>query len=323
MVRLSPPISVAVPNQSSGCSSALAATRPTSATSICWFFDTVAAAGSITSEAKAMGLPKATVSRSIARLEEAMGRNLFDRLPRGLRLTALGETLLPFARAARATRQEAIGIARSAEAEPRGLVRIATVYVLGQKLVRPVLASPLVKYPQIRLDLVSRNDPVDVLTEKFDLAIGPFRPGREGVVVRDIADTPLGLFASPSLCRRVDIEAPSDLTRFGRICVHPAARPPPWVLTKERETATIDHPPIVTVMDPAAAVELTLYGRGVCLLPEFLARPYLADQRLQRVLPKWSGPVAKVGAALPDGRGSVPAVRACLDAIVAHSARVV
>ena len=58
----------------------------------------VAETGSVTAAADRLGRTQSAVSMQIRRLEESLGQPLFDRLPRGVALTARGTQLLPYAR---------------------------------------------------------------------------------------------------------------------------------------------------------------------------------------------------------------------------------
>lgn len=62
-------------------------------------FREVAVRGSLTAAAQALGYTQPTVSRQIGALEKATGARLFDRLPRGVRLTDEGQCLLAHAEA--------------------------------------------------------------------------------------------------------------------------------------------------------------------------------------------------------------------------------
>jgi len=66
---------------------------------IAWLevFREVAARGSLTAAAQALGYTQPAVSRQVAALEKATGARLFDRLPRGVRLTEEGRFLLTHA----------------------------------------------------------------------------------------------------------------------------------------------------------------------------------------------------------------------------------
>ncbi|NHK27203.1 LysR family transcriptional regulator [Parvularcula flava] len=116
-------------------------------------FGLIASAGGLSPAARRFGVPKATLSRALHRLETAAGAPLFDRVGRGLRLTPLGESLLPAAEKALtllSTAEEAVRIGQS---EPSGRLRIAASALSGQKLLAPVLARLAERYPAVSVTI--------------------------------------------------------------------------------------------------------------------------------------------------------------------------
>lgn len=61
-------------------------------------FHAVAEAGSVSAGAKWLRISQPAVSKQIGELEESLGVRLFDRLPRGVRLTDAGVVLADYAR---------------------------------------------------------------------------------------------------------------------------------------------------------------------------------------------------------------------------------
>ena len=82
-------------------------------------------AGSISAAARELGLPRATVSRHLARLEEHLGVRLLHRTTRRLTLTRAGEELYPRARRIVAEAQAAEAAVRRLDDTPRGLLRVS------------------------------------------------------------------------------------------------------------------------------------------------------------------------------------------------------
>src|SRR4051812_37412992 len=87
--------------------------------------------GSFTSAAKHLGLPKSSVSRTLTRLEEALGVRLLQRTTRKLHLTEAGEAYYERARVSLAALEEAASAAMNLSAEPRGTVRMSAPGDIG------------------------------------------------------------------------------------------------------------------------------------------------------------------------------------------------
>src|SRR5688572_10890144 len=108
--------------------------------------------GGFTAAADAVGLPKSSVSRSVARLEQDLGVTLLRRTTRTVTLTDAGKVYYERARVAVQQLAEAGDVASDAGEEPRGLIRVtAPVDTTGGLLAEP-LARFLATYPKIELD---------------------------------------------------------------------------------------------------------------------------------------------------------------------------
>ena len=89
-------------------------------------FLAAARTGSFTRAARSLGTDQSTVSRRLAALEAEIGAPLFERTPRGPVPTEIGARLREDAERVEAEVRRFAGTARERDAEPRGLVRVAT-----------------------------------------------------------------------------------------------------------------------------------------------------------------------------------------------------
>ena len=272
-------------------------------------FSLVARAASLASASREMGLPKATVSRRLARLETAVGGRLFDRTAGRLRLTALGESLRAPAEQARLATVAALSAAEAAASEPRGLIRVSSPRLFGQRMIAPELGRLLTEFPRLRAELVLNQEPQDPLRSAFDLSIWVVEPTNPELVVRRVGSVQTGLFL-PAQLKAADLD---DLNSLGRFTLGaPAA--PDWQLVRDSETLMISGPVRAVANDPEAQLAMLLSaGDGIALLPLFLAAPLVREGRLQRVLEDWRTPDVPFYSVMPPGRGAVPAVRAIID----------
>src|SRR3954453_18187808 len=108
-------------------------------------------AGSFTAAAKALGLPKSSVSRSLRRLEEDIGVRLLHRTTRSLRATDAGRIFYERSRLAMAGLEEAVTAVGDLGSEPRGTVRVTSVPGAGS--LAGILGRFMRRYPQVHVDL--------------------------------------------------------------------------------------------------------------------------------------------------------------------------
>ncbi|WP_404404746.1 LysR family transcriptional regulator [Pelagibacterium halotolerans] len=282
-------------------------------------FGLIAAAGGLSAAARRFGHSKASLSRSLARLEAAAGSPLFDRMARGLRLTPLGETLRPAAEAAIEASRQADEVLRRGQSEPSGPLRVAASALLGEHILAPVLAEIARRYPKVRTELRVSSLGPDPLAENLDVVLRLGRPHEPHLVAKRVLASNLALFVpAASEIGPNDIGA---IAAQGRLVVDVEGVPQNWELTNGKETLVLDSPPRLVVEDPAVAVSVLRAGEGIAFLPQLYGEHLVSAQTLARVLPDWSGPVVEVYASMPPRRATVPAVRVFLDTMDVHIRR--
>lgn len=147
--------------------------------------------GSFTAAARARGLEQSTVSRRIAALEEALGGALFLRSRSGLSLTERGAAALPLAEEAQ---RRILEIFDATEPDVRGLVRLAVTDELAVHGLVPGLPALMEAHPRLRIALVTGAHASDLSRREADLALRFFQPGGADLVVRRLAELPLGIW---------------------------------------------------------------------------------------------------------------------------------
>lgn len=120
-------------------------------------FATVADRRRITAAANTLNLTQGAVSQQIARFEALCGATLFERDPRGLRLTAAGQRLLPNIRKLLALNDE-IWSDMCGEAV-EGSIRVGAPQDLIGAWVAPVFRAFAEAFPQIEVSLVCESSP--------------------------------------------------------------------------------------------------------------------------------------------------------------------
>lgn len=274
-------------------------------------------AGGITAAARRFGVPKATLSRALSRLEEIAGVPLFDRVSNGLKLTQAGEDLLEPAIAVTRAGSHAEEVMRSAKGEPSGALRIAASAISAQQLVGPVLARMHERYPLVRPSVRVTGRGPDPLAEDLDVVLRLDRPAEPYLIARKIVTAPLRLYVSANLSEVIDLANPGAVEGLGRILVDAPGSPQTWLMTNaEGHRIEMRAPPFCTIGDPSVALGILGAGKGVALLPTAYGEPYVGAKTLQRALPDYEGPKVEIFASLPPRRVSVPAVRAFLDLLV-------
>jgi len=149
-------------------------------------FHAVAEEESISAGAQRLHISQPAVSKQIGELESALGVQLFDRLPRGVRLTDAGRVLADYARRMTLVADDAERAIHELRGLKRGRLTIGASTTIGAYLLPDALARFHWKHPGIELTLEIAN------TEVIEAALmeGRFEIGfTEGVIESDVLDT--------------------------------------------------------------------------------------------------------------------------------------
>jgi DNA-binding transcriptional LysR family regulator len=160
------------------------------------YFAAVAAHGSLTAAARALGIEHTTVARRMDELEARLGARLFDRLPRGWKLTEGGAALVPLARQVEADVQTLL-LAAQGNTGTAGTVRVSAPPAVAAWLLAPRLPQLLRAHPEIRLELAGESRQVDLLARGADIALRYTRPSAQGLAARRLTTFQYALYGSP------------------------------------------------------------------------------------------------------------------------------
>lgn len=154
---------------------------------------TVAESGSFTRAAKSLGVTQPTVTRRITEIEAQLGFELFDRLTDGVRATEAGARICAQAHLMRA---QADQIERSAQGLATGSDRVcvAAPEGLSYALVTPLLSRFAQSHPDIGVDLLIANRPVDILKHEAHIAVRMGDPHSDYLIGKRAGHVHLGLF---------------------------------------------------------------------------------------------------------------------------------
>jgi DNA-binding transcriptional LysR family regulator len=111
-------------------------------------FARVVEAGSFAEAARRLSSSRSVVSKSVAKLEVALGARLLNRTTRHLSLTEIGAAVAEHGRRIVEEAADAENLVASLTSEPRGVLRISASVAFGTLHVAPALAEFLPQYPQ-------------------------------------------------------------------------------------------------------------------------------------------------------------------------------
>lgn len=287
-------------------------------------FMAVAEAGSFARGGEALGLTGSAASKAVARLEARLGVRLMHRTSRALSLTSEGERFRDSGRAILEAIDQAEASVATPSGIPQGLLRLSVPDAFGRKIIMPLVARYLEKWPDVRIDIDVSDRLVDLVEEGFDLAVrigGESAPA--GIVSRVIADYPVRICAAPSyLERRGYPSHPESLSQHDCLLFRSGTRTQEWF--GQSAGATRERLPTAARlrMNSAEAIyNAVSAGLGIALLPSFLIDEDLAARRLVHLFPDMETGQVKVVCLFPSRRLVDPRVRAFIDHLTAELRR--
>ena len=241
--------------------------------------------------ARALGVPKAAVSRAVADLEKALGVRVLERTTRRIALTAAGRLVYPHAKRVVDESDAARAVIAKLQGPIEGPLRVVADPIYGRVLLTPLVPRFLERFPDVPLEVAMDGA---VAGQDWDVAIRTQLPSDQSLSSRLLGAPPALLCATPAyLQQRGEPARPEDL-RAHDLLTPEAADLPEFRLRLERglQRAEIPLAPKLAVNDPAVLHAAMAAGLGIALLPEFLCRQGLATGRIARVLAGWSVPHA-------------------------------
>lgn len=169
------------------------------------YFLAVARGGGLTGAAERLHVSPSTVSRRLSQLEERIGSTLFAHHQTGYLLTDDGRSLFVQAEHVEDAVLELERAVMGRDAEPHGVVRLATAENMANLIIIPALPSLYERYPGIVLELVTGIGSVNLAKHEADLALRLTRPEQGNVNIKRLGTQNFGLYASRDYAERLGV----------------------------------------------------------------------------------------------------------------------
>ncbi|AKF08926.1 LysR family transcriptional regulator [Sandaracinus amylolyticus] len=253
-----------------------------------------------TAAARALDLPKSSVSRAVALLEQELGARLLRRSTRSVALTEAGAAFYERASRGLAALSEAREAVVDLEATLRGPIRVTTAVDAGVWLLAPVVGAFVAQHPDVLVDVVLTGRVVDLGEEGIDLALraGPIRD--DTLVARRLPRVDFALVAS-----RAYLDANGTPKRVAELAQHRCVLfrgvrgRATWTLTGPRGEESVEVRGVVNADDFSFAHQAVAAGAGIGLLPAFDG---ITGADVVRVLPRYGAPGAPFHLVYPSAR---------------------
>lgn len=256
---------------------------------------------SLAGAARALGVPKSTVSRRLSRLEEELRTKLVHRDARTVSPTPEGMRFFDSVVDAIDELDAAVAGIEQSITEPRGTVRVTSPADLGRMLLSDPLSRFLDRYPEISLDLVLTNRFVDLVQERVDLAVRAGAVTEPNLIARKLRPSSFQLVAHPG--HEIDCDDVTELVEYPFVLYR--KRGATQIVRLERgegeahETVELEVSGRVAVDDYSVMVDLVAKGQGIGLMPTLHAEEGQRLGRLVRIFPEWVLPAMPIQLVYP------------------------
>lgn len=160
------------------------------------YFEAAARHGSLRGASDELNVAASAVGAQVAQLEEDVGARLFDRMPRGMRLTSAGEMLLHHGRRAALELDRGRSFVEKLRGDESGATSLATVEGLAQGLVADALSEMWSRRPALRVTLqtVTSSRAFDLIDDGIcELGLSYLRKVRPYVKILGMVQLEIGV----------------------------------------------------------------------------------------------------------------------------------
>lgn len=279
-------------------------------------FVAVVRAGSFVGAATALDLTTSAVSRSVARLERALGVRLLQRTTRKVALTDEGRAYHERCAQLLDAFAQANELVSSQRATPSGRLRVDAPVSLGRLVLLPALPQFLKDNPMLELQLGLNDRIVNLLEEGIDVALRVGELRDSGLVALKVGQTHWATVASPQYLKaRPAIRQPSGLA--GMDCVNffypSTGKPRTWEYRRGAGHEVFEPTSRLLIGNGLATVDAAIAGLGVVQVLDFEVEPAVREGKLVRLLREWDPPGPPISVVYPSNRYVSTRVRAFIE----------
>jgi DNA-binding transcriptional LysR family regulator len=266
---------------------------------------------------KRLRLSRSAISKHVGDLEEELGVQLLSRTTRRVTPTEIGQAYFERALAVLADLDDADRTVTERQAAPRGLLRINAPMSFGTLKLGPAVAEFMERYPELQVQLVLNDEHVDPLQEGLDVTLRIAELESSSLVARKIVPIPRAICAAPGYLRRNGVPThPNELRAHVCLTYGYLSTGNQWKLTGPDGDHWINPRWSLCANNAEVLRDAAVRGRGIALLPMFIAERALEQDALRAILSAYEAPSIALYAIYPPTRHLATKVRLFIDFLV-------
>lgn len=284
-------------------------------------FVRVAESGGFTAAAKALNISTTMVSNHVQALENALGVRLLNRTTRRVSLTEIGREYYERCTQILHELEEADELASALQATPRGRLRVYCHQGVT-RFIAPVVSGFLSRFPEAAMDLRTGDAMIDLVEERFDLAIMPVSPPDSTLMRRRLAGWRHVLCCAPAYLQTHPApRSPADLPAHNCMLYTYSAFGHDWhFLDAAGRPLAVRVAGNLVTTSIAAMRNAAADGVGLWMCPPYIVSDLLASGALVPLLAEYGRPEMEIVALYPHRRHMTAKVRVFIDMLVARFA---
>ncbi|MCL1050271.1 LysR family transcriptional regulator [Shewanella abyssi] len=258
-------------------------------------FAAVVRAKGFSQAAREIGMPKSTISRKVAQLEEQLGVRLLQRDTRNLSLTQVGALFFQHCTSISDEIEAAKATIENTHNDVSGSLRVAIPVSFSQELIANLCSGFMRLYPNVELDVQFTDNDVGLVGEGYDIAIkyGPLQSS--DLVARLLFERQPILVASPSYLKTHGTPAnPQELATHSGILLGTSRSAPIWPLGKGARKTMVNFKRKVRVNSAVMVKQFVMDDFGIAMLSNSVCKNELASGSLVPILQEWPMEAFKV-----------------------------
>lgn len=273
-------------------------------------FVAVAEAHSFTAAASRLGISTAQVSRQIGALETRLAVKLFYRTTRKVTITDAGQVYYNHCRQVLDGLDEAERAISELQQTPKGRLNITAPVTYGETRIAPLVNDFMRRYPELEVNLTLTNQMLDLVAERFDLAIRLGELEDSTMMAKRLSQRTHYTCAAPQyLTAHGTPHSLSELDHHN--CLQGTVGY--WRFQENGRTRHIRVQGSLRCNSGFSLVDAARKGIGIIHLPDYYVKTELASGRLVAVLNSYRAPDDGIWAIYPQNRHLSPKVRLLLD----------
>lgn len=281
-------------------------------------FVRVVETGGMARAAESLGIPRATATTLIQRLEASLGVKLLNRTTRRVSVTPDGAAYYASVASILTELREAEEALSQHATAPRGRLRVDAPTLIARSVIVPALPRFFAEFPDIELALACNERHFDLVAEGIDCALWIGEVG--GLVARRVGYLYFATCAAPTyLAAHGRPSHPRELARH-RCINHFSPRTGEtveWVFSKEGERVQAVFPGHLALEDENSYVTAAEAGLGIAQMPAFVVKDAMERGTLDLVLGDWFPEPAPLHVVYPRSRHLSRRVRVFVDWLAA------